>query len=61
MKKKKYLNKYSRENNYKKFTTLTYITCFIMVLFTTIGYSAMNRAVLFYYGTFYNNWLFCNE
>ena len=45
MKKKKYLNKYSRENNYKKFTTLTYITCFIMVLFTTIGYSAMNRAV----------------
>ena len=33
MKKKKYLNKYSRENNYKKFTTLTYITCFIMVLF----------------------------
>ena len=45
MKKKKYLNKYIRENNYKKFTTLTYITCFIMVLFTTIGYSAMNRAV----------------
>ena len=45
MKKKKYLNKYSRENNYKKFTILIYITCFIMVLFTTIGYSAMNRAV----------------
>ena len=45
MKKKKYLNKYSRENNYKKFTTLTYMTCFIMGLFTTIGYSAMNSAV----------------
>ena len=36
-----------RNNNYKKYTIFAYITCFIMVLFTTIGYSAMNATVNF--------------
>ena len=47
MKEKKFLNGYSQENNNKKYTALAYITCFIMVLFTTIGYSAMNATVNF--------------
>ena len=36
-----------QNNNYKKYIILAYITCFIMVLFTTIGYSAMNATVNF--------------
>ena len=36
-----------RNNNYKNCIILLYITCFIMVLFTTIGYSAMNATFNF--------------